>query len=112
MKKIIALVVVVVVAGAFLGFTTPGHRVLNTLGFATAYDPKRRRRRRQRRKLMVVVATIAERHEERTMKKIIALVVVVGVAGAFLGFTTPGHRVLNTLGFATADGSGCTGSNC
>ena len=39
MRKIIALVVVVVVAGAFLGFTTPGHRVLNTLGFATAYDP-------------------------------------------------------------------------
>ena len=39
MRKIIALVIVVVVAGAFLGFTTPGHRVLNTLGFATAYDP-------------------------------------------------------------------------
>ena len=39
MRKILALVVVAVVAAGFLGFTTPGHRVLNTLGFATAYDP-------------------------------------------------------------------------
>jgi hypothetical protein len=36
MNKIIALVVVVVVAGAFLSFTSPGHRLLSTLGFATA----------------------------------------------------------------------------
>ena len=40
------------------------------------------------------------------MKKIIAALAVVVVAAAFLGFTTPGHRVLNSLGFATADGSG------
>ena len=43
------------------------------------------------------------------MKKIIALAVVAVVAAGFLGFTSPGHRVLNSLGFATAD---CSGSNC
>ena len=42
------------------------------------------------------------------MKKIIALAVVAIVATGFLGFTTSGHRVLNTLGFATADGGGCS----
>ena len=36
MKKIIALAVVAVVATGFLGFTSPGHRVLNSLGFAAA----------------------------------------------------------------------------
>ena len=42
------------------------------------------------------------------MKKIVAALAVVVVAVSFLAFTTPGHRVLNTLGFATAcDGSGC-----
>ena len=47
------------------------------------------------------------------MNKIIALVVVAVFATWFLGFTTPGHRVLNALGFATADGgAGCGGSNC
>lgn len=35
-RKVIIALVVVVVAGAFLGFTKPGHRVLNTLGIATA----------------------------------------------------------------------------
>ncbi len=43
------------------------------------------------------------------MKSIFALAVVAIVAAGFLGFTAPGHRVLNALGFATAD---CTGSNC
>ena len=43
------------------------------------------------------------------MKKIIAALAVVIVAAAFLAFTTPGHRVLNSLGFATAD---CGGSQC
>ena len=43
------------------------------------------------------------------MKKIIAALAVVIVAAAFLAFTTPGHRVLNSLGFATAD---CGGNNC
>jgi hypothetical protein len=38
----------------------------------------------------------------------IALIVIV-VAAGFLGFTSPGHRVLNALGFATAD---CGGSSC
>ena len=38
MKKIIALAVVAVVAAGFLGFTSPGHRVLSSLGFATACD--------------------------------------------------------------------------
>jgi hypothetical protein len=42
------------------------------------------------------------------MKKIITVVVVIVVAGTFLGFTAPGHGVLNKLGFATA----CEGSNC
>jgi hypothetical protein len=44
------------------------------------------------------------------MKTIIALAVVAVVAAGFLGFMSPGHRVLNALGFATADG--CSGSNC
>ena len=43
------------------------------------------------------------------MKTIFALAVVAVVAAGFLGFTSPGHRVLNALGFATAD---CTGSSC
>jgi hypothetical protein len=43
------------------------------------------------------------------MKTIIALAVVAIVAAGFLGFTTPGHRVLNALGFATAD---CGGGSC
>ena len=42
------------------------------------------------------------------VKKVIAFAVVAVVAAGFLGFTTPGHRMLNTLGFATAEGSGCT----
>ena len=42
------------------------------------------------------------------MKKIITALAVVVVAAACLAFTTPGHRVLNTLGFATA----CEGNNC
>jgi hypothetical protein len=42
------------------------------------------------------------------MKKIIALVVLAVVAAGFLGFTSPGHRMLISLGFATAcDGGGC-----
>ena len=40
------------------------------------------------------------------MRKIVAALAVVVVAAGFLGFTTPGHRVLNSLGFATADGGG------
>ena len=43
------------------------------------------------------------------MKKIVAALAVVVVAAAFLGFTAPGHRVFNSLGFATAD---CGGSTC
>jgi hypothetical protein len=43
------------------------------------------------------------------MKKIISALAVVVVAAAILAFTTPGHRVLNSLGFATAD---CTGTQC
>ena len=55
----------------------------------------------------------ADRPEDGIMNKIIALVVVAVFAAGFLGFTTPGHRVLSTLGFATADGGGgCGGSNC
>jgi hypothetical protein len=44
------------------------------------------------------------------MKRILAALAVVVVAAGFLAFTTPGHSVLATLGFATADP--CTGSNC
>ena len=43
------------------------------------------------------------------MKKILAALVVVAIAAAFLGFTSPGHRLLASLGFATAD---CSGSAC
>ena len=39
MRTVLALAVVTIVTVSFLGFTAPGHRVLNTLGFATAYDP-------------------------------------------------------------------------
>jgi hypothetical protein len=42
------------------------------------------------------------------MKKIITLAVVAIVAAGFLGFTSPGHRVLSSLGFATA----CNTQNC
>jgi hypothetical protein len=42
------------------------------------------------------------------MKKIIALAVVAIVAAGFLGFTSSGRRVLNSLGFATA----CNTGNC
>jgi len=44
------------------------------------------------------------------MKKLLAALAVVVVAAAFFGFTTPGHRVLNSLGFATADGGGGCGT--
>lgn len=37
-RKWIVVLVVVVAAVAALGFTKPGHRVLNTLGIATAGD--------------------------------------------------------------------------
>jgi hypothetical protein len=37
----------------------------------------------------------------------IALIVIVVAAVGLLGFTSPGHRALNALGFATAD---CNGS--
>lgn len=42
------------------------------------------------------------------MKKLMTALVVVAAVTAFLTFTTPGHRVLNSLGFATA----CEGNNC
>lgn len=35
-RKWLVVLIVVVVAGVFFGFTKPGHRVLNTLGIATA----------------------------------------------------------------------------
>ena len=44
------------------------------------------------------------------MKKIISALAVVFAAAAFLSFTTPGHQVLNILGFAMADP--CNGNNC
>jgi hypothetical protein len=43
------------------------------------------------------------------MKTLFALIVLAAVAAGFLGFTAPGHHVLNALGFATAD---CGGSGC
>jgi hypothetical protein len=43
------------------------------------------------------------------MKAIVAVVVAAVVAAGLLGFTSPGHRVLNALGFATA---GCSGPGC
>ena len=42
------------------------------------------------------------------MKTIVTLAVLAVFATGFLGFTSPGHHVLNALGVATADGcSGC-----
>jgi hypothetical protein len=102
MNKIIALVVVVGVAGAFLGLTQPGHRLLSTLGFATActtQDCWARSASPQRNR---AAAPAAERSGKGIMNKIIALAVVAVVAAGFLGFTSPGHRLLSTLGFATA----------
>jgi hypothetical protein len=43
------------------------------------------------------------------MNKMIGALVLVAAVAAFLAYTSPGHRVLNTLGFATAD---CTSNNC
>jgi hypothetical protein len=43
------------------------------------------------------------------MNKTIVFVVAIVIAIGLLGFTSPGHRVLNALGFATA---GCSGSGC
>jgi hypothetical protein len=40
------------------------------------------------------------------MRTLFALVVLAAVAAGFLGFTAPGHRALNALGFATADCQG------
>ena len=41
------------------------------------------------------------------MKKIVLALVVVAAVVASLAYTSPGHRVLNSLGFATADCSTC-----
>jgi hypothetical protein len=41
-------------------------------------------------------------------RKISIAIIVIIVAAGFLGFTSPGHRVLSSLGFATA----CTTGNC
>jgi len=54
---------------------------------------------------------VVRRLREAIVKKIIALAGVAVVAAGFLGFSSPGHRVLSTLGFATAD-NGCSGSSC
>jgi hypothetical protein len=43
------------------------------------------------------------------VKTIFTDIILAVVAVGFLGFTPPGHRVLSTLGFATAD---CSGGNC
>jgi len=47
-------------------------------------------------------------HMEDFMKTIIALAVVVIVTAGLLGFTSSGHHMLSTLGFATA----CENNNC
>lgn len=57
---------------------------------------------------MAVAAKIVER-QEGIMRTIIALAILAVVAAGFLGLTTPGHHLLNMLGFATAD---CGGSQC
>jgi hypothetical protein len=43
-------------------------------------------------------------------KVIIALVIAVALAGAFLGFTKPGHQMLYNLGLTSACGTdgGCS----
>jgi hypothetical protein len=42
------------------------------------------------------------------MKIVIGFALAAVLAAGFLGFTSPGHRVLASLGFATA----CVGSAC
>jgi hypothetical protein len=59
--------------------------------------------------MAAAAAALADRLQEMVMKMLLAALVVVVVAVAFLVFTTRGHRVLNFLGFATAD---CNGSQC
>jgi hypothetical protein len=44
------------------------------------------------------------------VNKMIAALVLVAAVAAFLAHATPGHRVLNSLGFATADGGGSCGT--
>ncbi len=43
------------------------------------------------------------------MNRFLTFVVVAALVAGFFGFTGPGHRVLNKLGFATAE---CSGSSC
>jgi len=59
---------------------------------------------------MVAAAPLAERPQETTVNKMIAALVLVAAVAAFLAHATPGHRVLNSLGFATADGGGSCGT--
>ena len=48
---------------------------------------------------------------KRTRNISVAAIVIIAAVG-LLSFTGPGHRVLNTLGFATADpGGGCGGGS-
>jgi hypothetical protein len=60
--------------------------------------------------VIIAAAVAADRAAEQIrvsiIRKIIALAVLAIFAAAILGFTSPGHRVLNALGFATADRSG------
>jgi hypothetical protein len=43
------------------------------------------------------------------MSKMIGALVLAAAVAAFLAYTSPGHSVLASLGFATADGGGCNG---
>jgi hypothetical protein len=44
----------------------------------------------------------------RTRNVSIAVIVIIAAAVGFFGFTSPGHRVLSSLGFATA----CNAPQC
>ncbi len=46
---------------------------------------------------------------QRTRSVSIAVIVIIIASLGFLKFTAPGHHILASLGFATAD---CAGSNC
>jgi hypothetical protein len=42
------------------------------------------------------------------MRNFIIGIVVAIITAWFIGFTTPGHRLLNAIGFTTACDSGCS----
>ena len=42
------------------------------------------------------------------MRNFLIVHVVAAITAWFVGFTTPGHQLLNAIGFSAARGSGCS----